>query len=197
MPAPYTSCAACCARRSSYCLICRPCLPYMSAWLLIRGWRSLLREEVLILPYMSALSAVYVCLAPYTGVAQPAARGGPHIICKAMCVAYIYMSALYACCVIACCARRSSHCLNMSASSALYVCLIQGWRGFMRGVGARILYQAPGAACCWVAYEYMKHSLASPIFGDFFLEEHEDDDDDHGGGGGTRGLSRHASHGGR
>ena len=81
----------------------------------------------------------------------------------------------------------------MSASSALYVCLIQGWRGFMRGVGARILYQAPGAACCWVAYEYMKHSLASPIFGDFFLEEHEDDDD-HGGGGG-RGLSRHASHG--
>jgi hypothetical protein len=43
----------------------------------------------------------------------------------------------------------------------------------------------------------MKHSLASPIFGDFFLEEHEDDDDDHGGGGGTRGLSRHASHGGR
>ena len=167
MPAPYTSCAACCARRASYCLICLPYLPYMSAWLLIRGWRSLLREEVLILYVRQCASHIYryVCL-----------------ICL-LCYSLLREEVLIL--------------PYMSASSALYVCLIQGWRGFMRGVGARILYQAPGAACCWVAYEYMKHSLASPIFGDFFLEEHEDDDDDHGGGGGTRGLSRHASHGGR
>ncbi|EKX42968.1 hypothetical protein GUITHDRAFT_73487 [Guillardia theta CCMP2712] len=32
----------------------------------------------------------------------------------------------------------------------------EGVRGFLRGVGARMLYQAPGAAVCWVTYEYMK-----------------------------------------
>jgi hypothetical protein len=30
--------------------------------------------------------------------------------------------------------------------------------------------QAPGAACCWVAYEYMKHLVSSPIFGEFFID---------------------------
>eukprot|EP00960_Hanusia_phi_P045574 757334-Hanusia_phi.AAC.3 len=66
----------------------------------------------------------------------------------------------------------------------------EGVRGFLRGVGARVrrergrsriktvllqmLYQAPGAAVCWVTYEYMKHILESSFFGDFFL----DDDDD-------------------
>jgi len=50
----------------------------------------------------------------------------------------------------------------------------EGVRGFLRGVGARMLYQAPGAAVCWVTYEYMKHILESSLFGTFFL----DDDDD-------------------
>ena len=39
-----------------------------------------------------------------------------------------------------------------------------------------VALQAPGAACCWVAYEYLKHILKSPFFGDAFLD---DDDCDH------------------
>eukprot|EP00802_Teleaulax_amphioxeia_P019911 Tamp_20164.p1 GENE.Tamp_20164~~Tamp_20164.p1 ORF type:complete len:398 (+),score=41.57 Tamp_20164:84-1196(+) len=58
----------------------------------------------------------------------------------------------------------------------------EGWSGFARGLRARIVYQAPGAACCWVAYEYMKHILASPVFGDFFLDPEHIDGHGHGHG---------------
>jgi len=51
-----------------------------------------------------------------------------------------------------------------------------GFKGFLKGVSARVIYQAPGAACCWVAYEYMKHVLKSPYFGDFFLDDDDQDD---------------------
>eukprot|EP00285_Hemiselmis_virescens_P006820 CAMPEP_0173386044 /NCGR_PEP_ID=MMETSP1356-20130122/8639_1 /TAXON_ID=77927 ORGANISM="Hemiselmis virescens, Strain PCC157" /NCGR_SAMPLE_ID=MMETSP1356 /ASSEMBLY_ACC=CAM_ASM_000847 /LENGTH=191 /DNA_ID=CAMNT_0014342111 /DNA_START=10 /DNA_END=585 /DNA_ORIENTATION=+ len=54
-----------------------------------------------------------------------------------------------------------------------------GYRGFLKGMTARVIYQAPGAACCWVAYEYMKHVLKSPAFGEMFLDDDDDDDDHH------------------
>lgn len=51
-----------------------------------------------------------------------------------------------------------------------------GFKGFLKGMSARVMYQAPGAACCWLAYEYVKHMLKLPLFGDVFLE---DDNHDH------------------
>jgi len=55
----------------------------------------------------------------------------------------------------------------------------EGAGAFMKGVAARILYQSPGAAVCWVTYEYMKHVLDLPMFGDTFLDDHHDHDHDH------------------
>lgn len=34
-----------------------------------------------------------------------------------------------------------------------------GPRGFFRGVAARVLYQMPAAAICWLTYETLKHAL--------------------------------------
>jgi len=54
-----------------------------------------------------------------------------------------------------------------------------GLNGFLKGLSARVIYQAPGAACCWLAYEYVKHVLKSPVFGDMFIDDDDGDDDNH------------------
>ena len=43
------------------------------------------------------------------------------------------------------------------ALSAIYV--EEGFAGLMRGVRARIMFQAPAAAVCWTTYEFCKHFM--------------------------------------
>lgn len=40
---------------------------------------------------------------------------------------------------------------------------IDGWKGFFRGVSARVLFSMPSTAICWSAYEFMK----------FFISHHD------------------------
>lgn len=47
------------------------------------------------------------------------------------------------------------------SSAARYVYAEEGLRGFLRGIGPRILTQAPAAALSWGAYESLKHMLNS------------------------------------
>mmetsp|Transcript_56927 Transcript_56927/g.149994 ORF Transcript_56927/g.149994 Transcript_56927/m.149994 type:complete len:190 (+) Transcript_56927:152-721(+) len=54
----------------------------------------------------------------------------------------------------------------------------EGIHGFLRGLWARVIYQAPASACSWLAYEYTKHLLTAPTFGGYFLDDEDDDDDD-------------------
>ena len=35
----------------------------------------------------------------------------------------------------------------------------EGYRGFSRGMMARMLIHAPSVAICWTTYEMMKHTL--------------------------------------
>lgn len=45
--------------------------------------------------------------------------------------------------------------------AARHVMRASGPSGFMRGVQARVLYQMPAAAICWLTYETFKHALAT------------------------------------
>lgn len=45
--------------------------------------------------------------------------------------------------------------------AAAHVLRASGPRGFLKGVQARVLYQMPAAAICWLTYESFKHALAS------------------------------------
>lgn len=44
--------------------------------------------------------------------------------------------------------------------AARHVLRASGPRGFLKGVQARVLYQMPAAAICWLTYESFKHALA-------------------------------------
>ncbi|XP_041985414.1 mitoferrin isoform X2 [Aricia agestis] len=46
------------------------------------------------------------------------------------------------------------------AQAAALVLRASGPLGFFRGVTARVLYQMPAAAICWLTYETLKHALA-------------------------------------
>ncbi|OWR52078.1 mitoferrin-1 like protein [Danaus plexippus plexippus] len=52
------------------------------------------------------------------------------------------------------------------AAAAALVLRAGGLRAFFRGVRARVLYQMPAAAICWLTYETLKHALLT-----FDLEE--------------------------
>lgn len=45
--------------------------------------------------------------------------------------------------------------------AAAHVLRASGPRGFLKGVQARVLYQMPAAAICWLTYESFKHALAA------------------------------------
>ncbi|XP_038219711.1 mitoferrin isoform X1 [Zerene cesonia] len=45
------------------------------------------------------------------------------------------------------------------AGAAALVLRTSGPRGFFKGVAARVLYQMPAAAICWLTYETLKHAL--------------------------------------
>lgn len=45
--------------------------------------------------------------------------------------------------------------------AAAHVLRASGARGFFRGLTARVLYQMPAAAICWLTYETFKHALAT------------------------------------
>ncbi|XP_050682064.1 mitoferrin isoform X2 [Leptidea sinapis] len=52
--------------------------------------------------------------------------------------------------------QRGAEGLSAAASMILRT---YGPRGFFRGVTARVLYQMPAAAICWLTYETLKHAL--------------------------------------
>ena len=45
--------------------------------------------------------------------------------------------------------------------AAAHVLRASGPRGVLKGVQARVLYQMPAAAICWLTYESFKHALAA------------------------------------
>lgn len=46
-------------------------------------------------------------------------------------------------------------------AAAALVLRAGGPRAFLRGVRARVLYQMPAAAICWLTYESLKHALTT------------------------------------
>jgi solute carrier family 25 iron transporter 28/37 len=38
----------------------------------------------------------------------------------------------------------------------------KGWRGFMKGLGPRVISHVPATAVCWTTYEYFKFFLGEP-----------------------------------
>lgn len=47
------------------------------------------------------------------------------------------------------------------AQAAALVLRASGPLGFFKGVQARVLYQMPAAAICWLTYESLKHALVT------------------------------------
>lgn len=57
--------------------------------------------------------------------------------------------------------QEAAHRADSLLDAAAHVLRASGPRGFLRGVQARVLYQMPAAAICWLTYETLKHALGA------------------------------------
>lgn len=73
-------------------------------------------------------------------------------------------------CVLMECKKEPSEHLRGMRNALRTIYTMHGVRGYFRGVQARVLFQIPSTALCWLVYEFCKHHLSLQITEEEMIE---------------------------